>query len=188
MTKIVIATFIAYCALGFSALKAQDEPGTQFRGVYVNMSRADLERIRSDDFDIKFDAVVGMFGEVPPGQNPRALDRKVTILKAKGTDHICAEITFDERAVVERMTLKRCYFGADEFNFVQFSKAIVANYHLGNVSCEVENIPLGTKNGVPEYLTRSKCSAFAPTGEPVEIDETGLEIRRAEKTNRPHFN
>lgn len=177
MSKIATVTVMACFVFHVSGALAQTSPGTKFRGVFVNMPRTELELMRLDGLEVKFDVAVYL-GKMEP-----KLGQAAFLAKADGAS--CGRAVFDDRKVIKTLRLSRCFFNAEGMPFSEFAKSLVASYKLTNVSCENKQTDWGTKNGVPQISIDPECRGRAPTGEEVTIDAAAIEVSRVERA--PQF-
>ena len=167
---VVLATALA------SASALAQNAGTKFRGVYINMPKAEASRL-SDNFDLKWEknlfAITKEEETIP-----------VLAIYSKAGKH-CGNVKFDQTNTAKSADFYRCFFDADSLPPQQFAEALVNNYKLPKLSCAME------KNLAGEPLRT--CDGLMSTGEQVRItfpagasDEPAIHLKRSSAT--PKFN
>jgi hypothetical protein len=153
-----------------SGIGPPDDPGTKFRGIYINMRCTDLQRLKMEDFNIRVET------------------SKAEIL-AKTGSYGCAIVSFDKEGSVEEIEFYRCFFGATDLNLEQFVQSITFNYRIPNLSCDTQ------MNGDYSVTT---CAGPASTGEWISIRSTtslksglsggpSMRVQRRGPAQRPKF-
>jgi hypothetical protein len=145
---------LASLLLAFQAANAQGGLGTKFRGLYINMPRAEVGQVHSDEFDVT----------ITNAKNSRL---STVFFRQKHGGARCAYITFDEHEKASHMELYSCFFGADNLDFEQL-EAVVKNYGLADVFCDISGV---TFNGVAQGVNKRTCSSSLPTGERITISD-----------------
>ncbi|MCW5684216.1 MAG: hypothetical protein KIT85_07440 [Pseudolabrys sp.] len=154
------------------AASAQEGVGTPFRGVAVNMLKADIEKVTLPDLKAVAEGSAVKF----VGKN----DRK------------CGSVTFDADQKADFLNFDRCYFAADDLSMQEFAQQFVNQYDIPNLSCKVES----QYAPMMRITIKSKtCSGPSSKGELVTItettspgfaDEVEVEIKR--RSQKPKFN
>ena len=183
--------------------EVQEASTTKFRGLFIGMTRSDVEKLGSGDFLVKFE-------KADPKANPCNGSKEASCqiansmglfkqsnkatITLKNNDKACAEVIFDKDERVDQMTFSKCFFGASDLEFQPFAQAIVNNYNISNLSCKSDlDSPLAreyARSGVGPSNPRT-CSGLAKTGEKVTVTTGGFiqPDMTVEKTvEKPTFN
>ena len=188
-------------------LVAQKSPeasiATKFRGLFIGMTRSDIEGLANSDFAVKFESA-------DPKANPCNSSKDAScrlanslglfkqsnkaIFSAKGANKVCAEAIFGEDEKVEQLNFSKCFFGASDLEFQPFAQAIVSNYSINSVSCKSDlDSPLArqyAREGVGPSDPRT-CTGLAKTGEKVTITTGGFvqpDMTVEKASEKPTFN
>jgi hypothetical protein len=149
-------TIVAAAAALASTAAAQEGPGTKFRGLYINMAKADFELAGPPS---------GLSMEVAQ-DNADGLSYRL-----KKGETLCGVVDFGKsRQRIEALTMAQCYFEADGMEFARFERALTDNYGLKQVSCRPD----------PLSPARSVCDGGASTGERIHISSSGLIVKRTD--------
>ena len=160
LKRIIIIIVAATAALTSTAV-AQEGPGTKFRGLYINMAKADFELNGPPS---------GMSMEIAQ-DNADGLSYRL-----KKGETLCGVVDFGKnRQRIAAMTMAQCYFEADGMEFARFERALIDNYGLKQVSCRPD----------PLSPARTVCEGGAPTGERIHIGSSGLIVSRTEVKKPP---
>jgi hypothetical protein len=168
-------------ALEASPSHGQEGSGTKFRGLFINMSRAEVEALQPSDFDISFEDDAATF-------------------QLKGSQKACAIAFFDKAKKVESMKFQRCFFKADDLTLEQFAQRVVDSYNIPNLSCksDLDDPVMGkllreyANEGLVARDSRT-CTGPASTGEMVTIGTPGIlqpamTVGRRTASQQPKFN
>ena len=159
---------------------------TKFRGLFIGMTRTDIEGLANSEFVAKFESA-------DPKTNPCNSSKEVScrlanslglfkqsdkaIFSPKGSNKVCAEAIFGKDGKVEQLNFSKCFFGASDLEFRPFAQAIVSNYGIDDVSCKSDlDSPLAreyAREGVGPSDPRT-CTGLARTGEKVTITTGGF--------------
>jgi hypothetical protein len=153
LKRIIILAAAAALA---SPAAAQEGPGTKFRGLYINMTR--------DDFELT---------KLPSGVSIEVAEDNSSGLsyRLKKGEALCGVVDLGKnRQRIEALTLAQCYFEADGMEFARFTRALIDNYGLKQVSCRPD----------PLSPARTVCEGGASTGERIHISSSGLIVSRTE--------
>lgn len=177
--------------------------GTKFRGIWVGMTRAEIENSSIEAFtgklaapDAKAHPCVGSQEASCQLANSLGLfkQQKKFVFTSKITNRICAEAIFDQTEIVERLQFDKCFFGANDMEFQPFAQAIVNNYGVTSMSCKSDlDSPLAREyaaKGIGPSNPRT-CSGLAKTGEKVTISTGGImqsDMIVEKPSARPSFN
>jgi hypothetical protein len=152
---------VAAAAVLASPATAQEGPGTKFRGLYINMAKADFELAGPPS---------GMSMEVAE-DNADGLSYRL-----KKGETLCGVVDFGKnRQRIAALTLAQCYFEAAGMEFARFTRALTDNYGLKQVSCRPD----------PSSPARAVCEGGASTGERIHISSSGLIVSRTEVQKSP---
>ena len=198
---------VATAPVAASPQLAQKSPeastSTKFRGLFIGMTRSDIEGLANSDFAVKFESA-------DPKANPCNGSRDAScqlanslglfkqsnkaIFNPKGSNKACAEAIFGKDEKVEQLTFSKCFFGASDLEFQPFAQAIVSNYGVNNVSCKSDlDSPLArqyAREGVGPSDPRT-CTGLARTGEKVTITTGGFvqpDMTVEKAREKPTFN
>lgn len=154
------------------AASAQEGVGTLFRGVAVNMLKADIEKVAIPDLKT-----------VAEGSRVQFVGKD---------DRKCGSVTFDADQKADFLKLDRCYFAAGDLSMQEFAQQFVNQYDIPNLSCKIDSqyVPM------MRITIKSKtCSGPSSKGEMIAItettspgfsDEVEVEIKR--RSVKPKFN
>lgn len=176
---------------------------TKFRGLFIGMTRSDIEGLANSDFAVKFESA-------DPKANPCNSSNDAScrlansmglfkqsnkaIFNPKGSNKVCAEAIFGKDEKVEQLNFGKCFFGASDLEFQPFAQAIVNNYSINSVSCKSDlDSPLArqyAREGVGPSDPRT-CTGLARTGEKVTITTGGFvqpDMTVEKASEKPTFN
>ncbi len=172
MKRAVIAIVVIQLLAGVTV--AQEGPGTKFRGLFVNMSKSDLDHVHLDEFEV------------------RSRGQEAT-LSAKGKGVRCAVLRFDKAGRVEAMKLKPCFFRADDLTGDQFAQKVVDTFRIPSLDCNTQSLYSRDLGG---SIVIKRCSGSVPTGELLHIEittagmfgtEITMDVVRRGNEKRPKF-
>jgi hypothetical protein len=128
------------------AQKSPEAPNsTKFRGLFIGMTRTDIEGLANSEFVAKFETADP---KANPCKSPQEascqLAKSLGLFKQsnkatfspKGSNKVCAEAIFGKDEKVEQLNFGKCFFGASDLEFQPFEQAIVNNYGINSVSCK----------------------------------------------------
>jgi hypothetical protein len=177
---------------------------TKFRGLFIGMTRADIDALQMNDFQAR---LVKADAKPDPCDNSRDGSCKLAgalgllskspdrvILTSKVTGKECATLEFDKGGKADRMIFAKCLFGASDLGFDAFAQAIVTNYKIDRLTCKSDlDNPLAreyARKGLLDANPRT-CSGLAKTGEKVTLTTGGFmdsDMTVEKATERPSFN
>jgi len=176
---------------------------TKFRGLFIGMTKGDIEKLDNSDFAVKFESA-------DPKANPCNNSQEAScrmasalgffkqsdkaIFSSKGSKNACAEAVFGKDEKVEQLNFEKCFFGASDLEFQPFAQAIVKNYSINSVSCKSDlDSPLArqfAREGIGASDPRT-CTGLARTGEKITITTGGLiqhDMTVEKASEKPTFN
>lgn len=171
---ILAGLFPTFAFFGMCNALAQDGRGTSFRGLYINMTRADAMEFTEKEF--KREVLKAEVRFVHPTEK-----------NFLGHAKVCAIVSFDENNSAKQLDLRKCFFSADDLNDDQFAQAIVDNYGVQKFSCTTERNEIAS-NIARKPVFEKICQGPSKLGEWVVTNDTGVEISRRTQAQRPKFN
>jgi hypothetical protein len=179
---------VAICGLlfGTEAAVAQDGPGTKFRGLYINMTKAEAEAFLSKEFRFSTDNEGFM--------SIRFLDE--TKRNRNDPDGVCAAARFDQSNRIDTLSFSPCFFNAADLSFDAFIQEVSKSYSFPKLNCTLEppnpiEVELYRQSqgmlGSRPTMTR-RCKGFTSLGELVDFTSGSLMVSRRTQAQRPTFN